>query len=208
MEDPRESTNESSQPPMKRKRVEEDQIQKDQASLRELYEKNGGGDSSNYNIVIDEGWIEKVDKENKLPTTALGFASMNPDGKYMLTGQIEKLKKVTVREFIAQKQKEFVDFLSKILPPDKRKWCDMIAKVPTDEWIATISRKIVPELSNAGGIDNLLLHILTFSDVTPQELGTNEQSQKQNFELIKRYLINFGNLVKKIHTSSPPATKD
>lgn len=194
MEDPREADQQVVVPPKKRPRKEiEEQIQQDQEHLKKVYQ-----DKSHYSIFIDNETVDKAEKENRLESTALGFATEDPSGKYMLTGKVDSLKKITVREFFAVKQKEFVDFLTKILPKDGKKWLDMITGVTADEWMATVANKVLPEIDKPGGLDSLLTHILTFSNVSPQDLGPDEAACKQNFDSIKRYLLAFAKLVRKI----------
>lgn len=193
MEDPRDEHPENEQdaqaPPKKRIKLEKDE--------QAHHQKQGlilsPHATTRYAVAISE----EV-SQNLKPQSELEFCSVARDGKDVLVGKMNDMKKMTVGEFITTKKVEFVRFLEQVLPKDKQTWAKMVKESAADEWLAIIQRRVVPDYKEPGGLDKVILHIMGLTGAAKSDLGPDVPTAEKNYQMLKKYLFAFCRLAERI----------
>lgn len=141
--------------------------------------------SAKYNIVLAESSVEHL---KEIPHA---IATVSDDGKSVLLAQITFMAEKPIEQFYTEQKAIFVKFLRSVLPPAKQLYPDLLEKTPTNEFIAMVHEKIVPEFKK-NGLDTVLLHVLAIAGASKDELGD------KNYAGIKKFLETFCRLTIKI----------
>lgn len=141
--------------------------------------------AAKYNIMLAESSVEG------LKFTPHATATIAEDGKSVLMTKLTFMAEMSIEEFYTHQKAMLVAYLRKILPPEKHLYPNLMEKTPTNEFIAMVYDKIVPEYKKSG-LDTVLMHILAVAGSSKEELGDT------NYAGVKKFLETFCRLTIKI----------
>jgi len=135
-------------------------------------------------------WLENVQNAGPHKDDQLQSETQVVDpgcGKHLtLSTNIKSTQTVTMMEFIAAKQKLFIDFLTKSVPnPEKNGWLMMLKSSTAEQWLAVLQQKLVKEYL-AGRIETVMHQILKAMGLAKADLGEDNDAK---WEKLKGWLV-------------------